>query len=72
MSLIAAAAPFEETPKALNTASFPVQRAANDAAGLGCDRQYWVSASVKLRTTNVGLDVGTADMSSAKISGVRI
>lgn len=64
MSFIAAAAPLDATPSDLKTASFPAQRAANDAVGDGCERQYAISASVKLRETKVGLDDGTAEMSS--------
>ena len=64
MSFIAAAAPLDATPSDLNTASLPTQRAANDDAGEGCARQYAISASVKLRSTNVGFHDGTAEMSS--------
>ena len=64
MSFMAAAAPFDLTPSALKTASLPAQRAANDDAGDGCFWQYDTSFSVKLRSTNVGLCEGTAEMSS--------
>ena len=67
MSFIGAAAPLELTPRALKTASFPTQRAANDEGGDGCDRQYAISASVKLRETKVKFHDGTALMSSAEI-----
>ena len=39
MSFIAAAAPFEATPRDLKTASLPTQRAANDEGGDGWERQ---------------------------------
>lgn len=64
MSLIAAPAPLDATPSDLNTASLPAHRAANDALGAGCARQYAISASVKLRDTNVGFEEGTAEISS--------
>lgn len=64
MSFIAAAAPLEETPSDLKTASFPAQRAANEDSAEGCARQYEISASVKFLVTNVGLFDGTAEISS--------
>lgn len=39
MSFIAAEAPFDDTPKDLNTASLPAQRAAKEDWGEGCERQ---------------------------------
>lgn len=39
MSFMAAAAPFDATPRALKTASLPAQRAANDGEGEGWARQ---------------------------------
>lgn len=64
MSFMPAPAPFDDTPRDLNTASFPAHLAANDAAGEGWLRQYLISASVKFRDTKVGLVDGTAEMSS--------
>lgn len=64
MSFIAAAAPLDATPSDLNTASLPTQRAANDEGGEGCERQYAISASVKLRSRNVGFHEGTEEISS--------
>src|SRR6266404_7112073 len=64
ISFIVAPAPLEETQSDLNTASLPTQRAANDAWKDGCARQYAISASVKLRETNVGFSDGTEEINS--------
>jgi hypothetical protein len=66
ISFIAAPAPLEETPRDLNTASLPTQRAANDAWKDGWARQYEISASVKLREMNVEFSEGTEEISSVK------
>lgn len=68
MSFIAAAAPLDATPNDLKTASLPTQRAANDDGGDGWALQYAISASVKLRATNVGLWDGTDEISSVNTS----
>lgn len=59
-----AAAPFEATPRDLNTASFPAQRAAKEAATSGCPLQYAISFSVKFLAINVGLCDGTEEINS--------
>ena len=64
MSFMGAAAPLDFTPSDLNTASLPTQRAANDEGGDGWEWQYAISASVKLRATNVGLCEGTEEINS--------
>jgi hypothetical protein len=66
ISFIAAPAPLEETPRDLNTASLPTQRAANDAWKDGWARQYEISESVKLREMNVGFSEGTEEINSKK------
>jgi hypothetical protein len=70
MSFMVAAAPLEFTPSDLNMASLPTQRPANDEDGDGCEQQYVISASVKLRLTNVGLCEGTEEINS-KITAIR-
>jgi hypothetical protein len=64
MSFMAAVTPLDFTPSDLITASLPTQRTANDEGGDGCERQYVISASVKLRLTNVGLCEGTEEINS--------
>jgi hypothetical protein len=54
----------------LNTASLPTQRAANDEGRDGRERQYVISASVKLRLTNVELCEGTEEINYKKITYV--
>jgi len=64
MSLIAAPAPFDDTPSDLKTASFPAHRAANEEAGEHCEWQYVILASVKLQSTKVGFQEGTEEINS--------